>query len=386
MTHEYDVIVVGGRVAGAATAMLLARQGVRTLVVDRSAPGSDTRSTHALMRGGVVQLSKWGLLGAVIDAGTPPVRTTELHLGERTEHIDIRPRAGVDALYAPRRTVLDPIVSGAAVAAGADVRFGVSVTGLLRGAADRVTGIVGKTADGARFEATARLVIGADGVNSRVARTVGAPIYERARGNGAVLYSYFEGLDVRGYEWGYEQGLGVGFIPTNDGLTNVWVGASRDRFERTVRPDPQAGFDQLLAEVAPWRLDSMRAARRVERMTLFPGLDGFKRQAHGPGWALVGDAGYFKDPLTGHGLTDAMRDAELLADAVLEMHAGVDERTALAGYQDRRDRMAADIWQLTSVVASLNWTLDELNPVLVNLSKAFGAEAAALQEKVLQAA
>ena len=267
-----------------------------------------------------------------------------------------------------------------------DVPLGVSVTGLQRGAGDRVTGIVGKTADGDRFEATARLVIGADGVNSRVARTVGAPIYERARGNGAVLYSYFEGLDVSGYEWGYEQGLGVGFIPTNDGLTNVWVGASRDRFERTVRPDPQTGFDQLLAEVAPWRIDSMQHARRVERMTLFPGLDGYKRQAHGPGWALVGDAGYFKDPLTGHGLTDAMRDAELLADAVLEMHGGTPERVALAAYQDRRDRMAADIWHLTSIVASLNWTLDELNPVLVDLSKAFGAEAAVLRDAVLQVA
>ena len=127
---DYDVVIVGARAAGAATAVLLARQGMRVLVVDRDRYGTDTLSTHALMRGGVLLLSRWGLLDQIVDAGTPAIRRTTFYYGAETVSVAIKPSPGVDALYAPRRTLLDRVLVDAAVAAGAEVRFGVTVTGL----------------------------------------------------------------------------------------------------------------------------------------------------------------------------------------------------------------------------------------------------------------
>jgi len=131
-TQHYDVVIAGARCAGAATALLLARQGARVLVLDKSRYGTDTLSTHALMRGAVVQLHRWGLLPAVAGAGTPPVRSTAFHLADAVTTIAVKPKHGVEALYAPRRRVLDAILADAARSAGADVRFGASLTGLRR--------------------------------------------------------------------------------------------------------------------------------------------------------------------------------------------------------------------------------------------------------------
>jgi hypothetical protein len=156
----YDVVIAGARCAGAATAMLLARQGARVLLLDRSRYGADTLSTHALMRGGVLQLHRWGLLPHVIAAGTPAVRLTTFHLPGAVSTVEIKPKHGVDGLYAPRRTVLDVILVDAARRAGADVRFGTSVTGLRRDRTGRVTGITGR-AGAARLEVGADLVVGA---------------------------------------------------------------------------------------------------------------------------------------------------------------------------------------------------------------------------------
>ena len=138
------MVIAGARCAGAATAMLLARQGARVLLLDRSRYGADTLSTHALMRGGVHQLYRWGLLPRVIAAGTPTVRSATFHLPGGVSTVEIRPKHGVDGLYAPRRTVLDAILVDAALSAGADVRFGTSVTGLRRDRTGRVIGITGR--------------------------------------------------------------------------------------------------------------------------------------------------------------------------------------------------------------------------------------------------
>src|SRR5579871_4324901 len=165
-----DVVVVGARLAGAATAMLLARRGMRVVLVDRTRPGVDTLSTHALMRGGVLQLQRWGLLDRVRAAGTPPVHRTTFTYADAVVPIDIEPEDGVDALYAPRRTVLDPIVVEAAYEAGVDVRFGHAVSGLLRGERDRAAGVTGVGVDGRPFRIHANFVVGADGLRSAVAR------------------------------------------------------------------------------------------------------------------------------------------------------------------------------------------------------------------------
>ena len=127
---RYDVVVVGARCAGASTAMLLARAGAKVLMVDRQKYGSDVVSTHALMRAGVIQLSRWGLLSKLMATGTPPVRRTAFHYGDEAVHIDVRPEHGVDFLCAPRRTALDSVLVDGAREAGVEVRHGVTVTGL----------------------------------------------------------------------------------------------------------------------------------------------------------------------------------------------------------------------------------------------------------------
>jgi menaquinone-9 beta-reductase len=188
-TQHYDVIIAAARCAGAATALLLARQGARVLVLDKSRYGTDTLSTHALMRGAVLQLHRWGLLPAVAGAGTPPVRSTTFHTADAVTTIPVKPKHGVEALYAPRRRVLDAILADAARGAGADVRFGATLTGLRWDRAGRVTGITGRAGQ-ARLEASADLVVGADGRRSAVARHVGARAAHVAPASSVLIYRY----------------------------------------------------------------------------------------------------------------------------------------------------------------------------------------------------
>ena len=199
------------RVAGAATAMLLARAGLRVLCVDRSRHGSDTLSTHALMRGGVLQLTKWGLLDAVVAAGTPPVRRTVFHYGEERFAVSIKPAAGTDALYAPRRTVLDALLVDEAVRSGVIVDFGTPVVGLCRAADDRVTGVLLQERRTGRVRAEyAATVVGADGRESLVAREVSATNEFAGQHAGSYLYGYWRDLPSDGYEWFYRPGLAAG--------------------------------------------------------------------------------------------------------------------------------------------------------------------------------
>jgi 2-polyprenyl-6-methoxyphenol hydroxylase-like FAD-dependent oxidoreductase len=231
MEHQTDVVVVGARVAGAATAMLLARAGLSVVLLDRERPGADTLSTHALMRGGVLQLLRWGLLDRIIAAGTPPITTTSFHYTDSDIDVAIKPSAGVDALYAPRRTVLDPILVSAAEAAGVDVRYGNRVVAVSHDGG-RVAGVVVREAPGAHRRFSARLVIGADGRHSTIARLVAAPTTHQARHTSAFAYGYFRGLPASGYEWAYRPEGAAGFIPTNDNLTCVFAGHTPSRIGR----------------------------------------------------------------------------------------------------------------------------------------------------------
>ena len=314
-TQHYDVIIAGARCAGAATALLLARQGARVLVLDKSRYGTDTLSTHALMRGAVLQLHRWGLLPAVAGAGTPPVRSTTFHLADAVTTISVKPRHGVEALYAPRRSVLDAILADAARGAGADVRFGATVTGLRRDRAGRVTGITGRAGE-ARLEASADLVVGADGRRSAVARYAGARAVHVAPASSVLIYRYVRHDAADGYHWYFRDGAAAGVIPTNDGLACVFAATSAERLRREPDRGAEAAWRHILDRAAPGlaeRLDHRGAAGPPR---VFPGLTGYLREAAGPGWALVGDAGYFKDPITAHGITDALRDAEILARVI----------------------------------------------------------------------
>jgi 2-polyprenyl-6-methoxyphenol hydroxylase-like FAD-dependent oxidoreductase len=374
MPGRYDVAIVGARAAGAATALLLARHGLRVLLIDRARYGADTLSTHALMRAGVLQLARWGLLDDVVAAGTPPVRRVTFRYAGETVPIALTPSPGVDALYAPRRTVLDPILVDAAVAAGAEVRFGTAVTDLRCGVAG-VTGVVLREGRAAPVPVEARLVIGADGIRSTVAARVGAPTVRRGTGATTITYGYWTGLVTDGYEWNFRPGAASGVIPTNDGRACVFAGGTAARVGR----GGLAVLRELVTASAPDLADRLAAARPPTVVRTFPGRPGHLRRAWGPGWALVGDAGYYKDPLSAHGLTDALRDAELLARAVVAVVAdGVPEREALAGYEARRDALSADLFDVTDVIAGHLWTDAEIPALLLRLNAAMHDEVDAL--------
>jgi flavin-dependent dehydrogenase len=374
---EYDAIVVGARVAGAATAMLLARRGRRVLLVDRRRPGSDTLSTHALMRAGVLQLKRWGLLDAVIASGAPAIRKNILHYGDVVDPIEIKPKAGVDALYAPRRTVLDTLLVDAAEASGVEVRFGVTVDGLCVDAQGRIAGIAARDASGTRFEAAARFTVGADGIRSVVALGAGAPVLHRGTGASAVVYGYFEGSGLpTEFEFSYRTGASAGFIPTNDGQVCVWAGASSARWLAELRNEPDMGFARMLAAAEPAAVERVEAARLVGRLHGFAGEVSYLRQPWGPGWALVGDASHFKDPISSHGITDALRDAELLAIAIDEAMTGggTRETSALERYHETRDRLSLRMHAASDAVARYDWTTETVRDLLIQMAKAMGDE------------
>ncbi|HKD99198.1 MAG TPA: NAD(P)/FAD-dependent oxidoreductase [Micromonosporaceae bacterium] len=358
---SYDVVVVGARPAGAATAMLLARQGKRVLLLDRDRYGTDTTSTHALMRGGVLLLSRWGLLDRIVAAGTPPVRQTLFDYGADQVTVAIKPSPGVDALYAPRRTVLDPVLVDAAAGAGAVVRYGVTVTGLLRDGNGRVVGVNGRDRDGSDVVVRAGLTIGADGIRSTVAREAGATRTRTGRGAGAIIYGYWSDLPVDGYEWFYRPGHSAGLIPTNDGEVCAFAGV----------PERDRGRDYLamLAAATGGAGGRLAAARPPRRLRTWVGRPSFMRQATGPGWALVGDAGSFLDPLSTHGITDALRDAELLA------RAGDD----LDMYAAERDLLIGPMHDVVDRIASYGWDTDQLQRELRELSVTMAAELELIQ-------
>src|SRR5690349_5503563 len=371
-TQHYDVIIAGARCAGAATALLLARQGARVLVLDKSRYGTDTLSTHALMRGAVLQLHRWGLLPAVAGAGTPPVRSTTFHLADAVTTIQVKPKHGVQALYAPRRRVLDAILADAARNAGADVRFGASVSDLRRDRAGRVTGIIGR-AGGAHLEASADLVVGADGRRSTVAWCVGARAVHVAPASSVLIYRYVRDDAPGDYHWYFRDGAAAGVIPTNDGQACVFAATSAERLRDEPDLGTYAAWRHILSLAAPGLAERLEHRGASGPPRVFPGLTGYLREAAGPGWALVGDAGYFKDPITAHGITDALRDAEILARVITS--EGPD---AVHRYQAERDELSLRLFRVTGRIASFDWTAEEISGHLLELGEAMAEEAAAM--------
>lgn len=360
-TQSYDAVIVGARCAGAATAMLLAARGAKVLVVDHDQPGTDTMSTHALMRGAVMQLRKWGVLDAIVRAGTPPVRRTSfIYDGHAVVDVDIRPEHGVDALFAPRRRLLDATLAEAAGAAGAEFRYATGCAGLVADAAGRVRGIRLRSARGSFEEVRAGIVIGADGRRSAVARHVAAPVTRQARYSIGCIYRYMQGVPDRGYRWHFARRAAGGIIPTNDGLSCVFAAVPPDVLTdaRVAGPAAQGA---LIARHLPMLAAEIEGATPAEAPVTFGGARGYLRQSAGEGWALVGDAGYFRDPLTAHGITDALRDAEILADAVTT--GNLSEYTAL------RDRLSSDFFDLTDRIAALDWSMDEIQTLHRTLNR-----------------
>ena len=239
----------------------------------------------------------------------------------------------------------------------------------------RVAGVTGRDADGQGVRGRRRAHRSAPtGCGSTVARLVTAPIERHGTGASAFVYGYWSGLDVEGYEWFYRQGGSAGMIPTNDGQVCVFAGTTRTRFRAEIAGDVRAGFDTLLGEVSPAGLERVRRARPPARLRSFPGRPGYLRQAWGLGWALVGDAGYFKDPISTHGLTDALRDAELLAASIDDVDAGLPQDVALASYQSERDRLSTRLFDTVDAIARYEWDLVEVKRLLREMGAAMTDE------------
>jgi 2-polyprenyl-6-methoxyphenol hydroxylase-like FAD-dependent oxidoreductase len=351
-SHVHDVIVVGARCAGAATARLLAARGLDVLVLDRAALPSDILSTHGLARGGVVQLSRWGLLDEVLASGAPAVREVSFHLGGTALTKTVKDRAGVDLLLAPRRHVLDDLLLSAARDAGATVVTGATVTGVRR-EGGRIVGVTARTRTGGDRLHRARHVVGADGLRSTTATLFGSRTRASFSADVSLYYAYVGQADWRGFEFHLAPESFAGAFPTHGGEACVWLCRPTPLLDSVRRAGGGRAdaWAALLDEVAP------ELGRRVRTGHVSSPIRGcvapanHVRQAFGPGWSLVGDAGYHRDPITGHGITDAFRDAELLADALgAALADGVPEQEALAGYQEQRDRALADTFALTEAL------------------------------------
>jgi 2-polyprenyl-6-methoxyphenol hydroxylase-like FAD-dependent oxidoreductase len=368
----YDVIVVGARSAGASTAMLLARKGHRVLLVDRARFPSDTPTGHYIHQPGTARLARWGLLGRIAATGCPPTTQITLDLGPFALTGCPPPAAGQATGCAPRQSALSQVLTRAAVEAGAELREGFSVQEFRTdGAAAepgqvRVTGVTGRTEAGRLAREAARIVVGADGVHSRLARAVGAPIYNERPALTAAWWSYWSGVPVPGPVLCLGPRRINGAFPTNDGLTCVFVTVPSDEVA-AIRGDIQAGFARSL-DLTPRLAARVCKGRREERWCGNTETRGFFRRPYGPGWALVGDAGYHKDPITGQGISDAFRDAELLAEAIDDGLSGrrpMDR--ALAGYEQHRNAAVMPMYDFTCQLATLEPPAPELQQLLAAL-------------------
>ena len=265
------------------------------------------------MRAGVVQLHRWGLLDEVVAAGTPAVRTTTFRFADEEVRITIKPSHGVDALYAPRRTVLDPILVDAARAAGAGVEYGTTITDVIRDGTGRTVGVAGRDSRGRAVRRMARWIVGADGLRSVVADAVGSTIERRGTGATAVMYGYWSGLATDDYLWIFRPGACAGLIPTNGGHTCVFAASTPARVGK-------GGIDTLhdvVGAADPALGARLASTPPMSGVRTFGGVVGYMRAPWGPGWALVGDAAYWKDPLGAHGLS---RRAPRRRDPVASHH------------------------------------------------------------------
>jgi 2-polyprenyl-6-methoxyphenol hydroxylase-like FAD-dependent oxidoreductase len=361
MTTEYDAIVVGARCAGAPTAMLLARAGYRVLVVDRAHFPSDTVSTHVLHPTAVASLRRWGLLDEVVATGCPAFDRYAFDFGPFTISGTPLPDDGSSTAYAPRRFVLDAILVEAAARAGAEVREGFAVDQVVV-EDGRVVGIRGRAADGRAVVERARIVIGADGRHSHVARAVRPEQYHDKPTLMWAYYTYWSDLPTDGFETFVRPERGFAAAPTNDGLTMVVVGwpfAQAEAYKADVERNYLATF-----ELVPEFAERVRTATRQERFTAASSPN-FFRKPFGPGWALVGDAGYTKDPVTAQGIPDAFRDAERCVAALREtIEDGRRFDVAMADWQRERDERARPIYEFTTQLATLAPPPPELQQLL----------------------
>ena len=357
MSWDYDVVIVGARCAGAATARLLSQAGLRVLAVDRASFPSDTLSTHAIAGHGTLLLDRWGLLDAVRATGVPNPRLLGAKLGA-VELRDIPVPERSRGTLCPRRIILDALLVDAARDACATVWEDTTVDDLL--VEDGVVvGIAGRR-NGARVEVRAPLVIGADGVRSLVAAGAGAAVYDVRPSDLSGVFAYYSGTGIEYSELALQPGAFSFAFATNDAQACIGIGV-HDRDARALSAGGDGALVAALEHVSPRFAAMVRDGRREGRFSVFRARPGQKRVPHGPGWALVGDAGYYKDPATGQGIADAFLSAQLAADAIVAGLGGAAPLVeTLDGYHRQRDALHADMYDVTHAFAMLDFTEEEL--------------------------
>ena len=363
-TESYDAIVVGARCAGSPTAMLLARKGYRVLLVDKADFPSDTMSTHVVHPPGVAALARWGILDRLVATGCPPVERYSFDFGPVTIAGSPRPIEGFAHAYCPRRTILDKVLVDAAVEAGAELREAFTVDDVV---ADNgaVTGIRGHARRAQGITEHARVVIGADGRNSRVVKAVRPKQYNERRSHLAMYYAYWSDLPAGGFDTTIraEHRRGWAAVPTHDGLTVVPFGWPVEEFHAN-RSDIEGNFMASIAH-SPEFAERLHGATRESKFVGSAVLPGYFRVPFGAGWALVGDAAYHKNPITAMGINDAFRDAELLTDALDDAFSGRrDYADAMVEYQRKRDADVMPVYEFTDEFAQLQPPPPEMQQVI----------------------
>jgi 2-polyprenyl-6-methoxyphenol hydroxylase-like FAD-dependent oxidoreductase len=360
----FDVIVVGARCAGSPTAMLLARRGHRVLLVDKARFPSDTMSTHFVHPPGVAALERWGLLDRLVATGCPRIDTYSFDFGPVTISGSPRPIDGVGHGYCPRRTVLDALLVEAAVEAGAELREGFAVDEVVM-ADGVVEGIRGHAQGGQAVTERARVVVGADGRHSVVVKAVRPAAYDEQPSRLAMYYAYWSDLPTGGFDTTVraEHRRGWAAIPTHDDLTVVPFGWPVEEFQAN-KGDIEGNFRKAVG-LSPAFAERVHGASRQSKFIGSAELPGYFRTPFGPGWALVGDAGYHKNPITAMGINDAFRDAELVAAAIDDALTGRRPyEQGMADYQRTRDREAGPVYAFTDDFAHLEPPPPELQQLI----------------------
>ena len=334
---EYDVLIVGGRAAGASVAQLLARQGRRVLVVDRDEFPSDTMSTHFMSLAAVGALKRLGVLNDILAAGFRRVTRHRTWIDDCC----FEGPAGPPGMFSlcPRRTVLDSTLLEHAVKAGAQFEQRTRVDGLLT-EGGHVVGAVLQATGGERREVRARVVIGADGKSSKVAEWVGAEKYNVAPALRPVYYGYFHGVEPRPIAtvelfFGGDQ---IGFLfPMRDGEDCIALELQPEHFEE-FRSSHTEAFEARVRKL-PEMAQRMRDAHLEGKLIGIKGIENHFRKPYGPGWALTGDAGYLKDPSTGLGIGDALHQSFMLAESLGAWFDGADWEGTMSAFQQKRDQV-----------------------------------------------
>lgn len=348
----WDAVVVGARCAGATTALLLARQGHRVLLVDRAKFPSDTMSTLFIHQPGISRLEDWGLLDAVVDSGCPRIGNVTYRLQDTLLHADLPKLGKIDFAYAPRRYILDKILITAAAGAGVEFAEECTLSDVLSDGVGRVKGVRFRTPGGTLSTEESRLVIGADGMRSKVAQLVGSRITIEDPRMTCIYYSGWTGIRI-GFEMREQPGRWLATIPTNDGVTLILTYFPQQEFT-TVKDDPQKYHLAAIQASAPDVFDQLATSEQVVRLHGTGDQQNFFRQASGPGWALVGDAGHHEDSITARGITNAFIQAQLLSREV-GGHLDSEEQltAALSRFGGYRDAALLDTYRSTLETAQL---------------------------------